>query len=179
MKQIYIALLVFTFFFSGCKKDTSPTLSGTVTINNILVLKGDKYFANGLSVPTGKKITFSAPPTNVVTILADKDVNNNVRKIYFSTNNIEDSYSRVGNYPDAVSASIAFENLITFTPPLWTPLGDSVKANQVWLFKTSFDKYAKIRVISTVAEKRDNKPYAECTFEWVYQPDGSTTFPVK
>ena len=21
--------------------------------------------------------------------------------------------------------------------------------------------------------------YGECTFEWVYQPDGSTTFPVK
>jgi len=179
MKQICIYILIFSVFLNGCKKDKGLILSGTITINNILILTEGNYFANGFSVPTGKKISFSEPPPDVVTILADKDVNNNVRKIYFSTNNAEDSYYRFGNYSDAVAASLAFKNLTSFATPQCTPLGDSVKANQVWLFKTRTDKYAKLRVISTVAEKRDNKPFAECTFEWVYQPDGSLTFPGK
>ncbi len=28
-----------------------------------------------------------------------------------------------------------------------------------------------------MAEKRNNVPYAECSFEWEYQPDGTLTFP--
>ena len=58
-------------------------------------------------------------------------------------------------------------------------MADPVIANQVWVYRTGTETYAKIRIISTVNETRDDLPYGECTFEWVYQPDGSTTFPVK
>ena len=37
----------------------------------------------------------------------------------------------------------------------------------------------KIRIVSTVNETRESVPYGECTFQWVYQPDGSSTFPAK
>ena len=41
----------------------------------------------------------------------------------------------------------------------------------------STKKYAKIRIIEVKGELREGIPHAECTFEWVFQSDGSTTFP--
>jgi hypothetical protein len=67
---------------------------------------------------------------------------------------------------------------------MWTDFADPVKPNQVWIYRSQGEKYAKIRIISTVNERRkdtsalrDSVDYAECTFEWVYQPDGTITFP--
>jgi hypothetical protein len=39
-----------------------------------------------------------------------------------------------------------------------------VKENQIWLYRTSNEKYAKIRVISTSAEADDTRhyPYVTC-----------------
>jgi hypothetical protein len=177
MKQVYFTILILSFILSGCKKDNNPRLSGTITINNIFYGSGP-YYAFGFSVPTGQKVSTLNDPLDVITIMADADINDNVRKIFFANNNFKYSFYRFGQYTDAATASLAFKNLTSFTNPLWTETGDSVKANQVWLYRTDMDKYSKIMVISTVAEKR-NKPYAECTFEWVYQPDGSQAFPGK
>lgn len=178
MKRLSLIIFLVLLTLSGCKKNDSPRLSGTDTIDNKLYGTGP-YYAFGFSVPTGQKVTTSSNPPDVITILADNDINNNVRKIYFATINYKNSFSRFGQYADDAKASLAFKNLTSFTDRQWTELGDSVRVNQVWLYRTSTDKYAKIRVISTVAEKRDNLPYAECTFEWVFQHDGSLTFPGK
>jgi hypothetical protein len=56
-------------------------------------------------------------------------------------------------------------------------MADPIKDNQVWIYKSGTETYTKFRIISTVNETRSNVPYGECTFQWVYQPDGSTTFP--
>lgn len=177
MKRIYLTIVIFSLFLPGCKKDNSPKLSGTITINNIFYGSGP-YYALGFSVPTGRKVSTLNDPLDVISIMADADINDNVRKIYFATIGLYDSFYRFGQYADSTTAILAFKSLTSFTDPPWTETSDSVRANQVWLFRTSMDKYAKIRVMKTVAEKRD-KPYAECTFEWVYQPDGSQTFPGK
>jgi len=178
MKKILSAILFLQLILPGCKKDNKPQFSGTITIDNIFYGSGP-YYALGFSVTTGGKVSTLNDPPNVISIMADADLNNNVRKIYFTTVGLENSFYKYGEYADASSASLAFQNLTSFTSPLWTEIGDAVIGNQIWIYKTSHDKYAKIRVISTVGEKRNNLPYAECTFEWVYQPDGSQTFPGK
>lgn len=179
--RISILLLIPAVFLTGCKKDNKPVYSGTMTIDNELFGSGP-YYAYGFSVPTGKKVSTLESPLDLMTVLEDHDVSYNVRKIYFSCSNLyKDAFYRYGSYADAPSAEIAFGNLTAFVMPAWKELGDSVKANQIWLFRTNEDKYAKIRVISTLTEKRTDMvfPYAECTFEWVFQPDGTQTFPGK
>lgn len=177
MKRIYLTIVILSLFLPGCKKDNNPKLSGTITIDNILY-GSESYYAFGFSVPTGRKVSTLNDPLDVISIMADPDINDNVRKIYFATIGLNNSYHRIGQYADSATAILVFKSLTSFPDPPWTETGDSVRANQVWLFRTSMDKYAKIRVMKTVAEKRD-KPFAECTFEWVYQPDGSQTFPGK
>jgi hypothetical protein len=58
-------------------------------------------------------------------------------------------------------------------------MADPVTENQVWIYRSGNEKYAKIRIISTVNEIRENLPFGECRFEWLYQPDGSKTFPAR
>jgi hypothetical protein len=175
MKKIYPIIIILAVVLTGCKKNDNPKTAGSITIDNLLYGSGP-YYAMGFSVTTGLKVSTSSSPLDVITIMADNDVNNNVRKIYFSTLNFTTSFSLYGQYADATAASQAFRDLRSFTEPIWVAIGDLLKPNQIWLYRTSNGKYAKIRIISTVGEKRDNKAYAECAFEWVYQPDGTLTF---
>lgn len=151
-----------------------------MTIDNVLTISGTgAYIGYGFSVPTGKKVSTLQNPQDVIIIQADPEIDNTVRKLYFTCNNYLNAFFLYGQYASQSAAAAAFDNLLTFSGPQWAETGDSVRANQVWLFRTSADTFAKMRVISTVGEKRESIPYAECAFEWVYQPDGSQTFPGK
>ena len=178
MRRLIFILLSVLFLAGGCKKNNGISDSGTVTISNELSGTGP-YYAYGLSIVTGQKVSTLSSPKDVITILEDHDINLNVRKLFFACENFENSFYRYGDYNDATAAKTAFDNLKSFTVNTWEATGDTVRANQIWLFRTSDEKYAKIRVVSTLTEKRDNMvfPYAECTIEWVYQPDGTLLFP--
>ena len=97
------------------------------------------------------------------------------------SDNLKGSFFNAGEYPDAVSAETVFDNLKSATIPesSWEGLASPLKANQIWIYRTGQDTYAKIRIISLIGELRSGVNYAECTFEWEYQPDGTLTFPGK
>lgn len=174
MRTLYI-ITVIAILFGGCKKKDDPVTAGTITIDNLLYGAGP-YYALGFEIKTGAKVSTLDGAQDVLAVMADADINNNVRKIFLAVNNFRNAFSLYGEYTDAGQATTAFENLTSFTDPVWTSLGDNVKPHQVWLFRTSTDTYAKIRIISAVGEKRNEKAYAECSLQWVYQPDGSKTF---
>lgn len=179
MKNNFFCILIFSFLvLSYCKKDEIPPTSGTVTIDNTTTL-GQTYYVYGFLFSEAKKVTTLGDPVDVITISAEVDINNVITRITFNANTYKESFFLFGEYSDATAASLAFNNLTSFSDPQWTDSPVTVKLNQIWLFRTTQNKYAKIRVISTVAEKRNNIPYAECTFEWEYQPDGTLTFPGK
>ena len=175
MRKICLISAFILLTIAGCKKDNGPRLSGTDTIDNKLY-GTTAYYAYGFSFPAGGKISTLSSPLDVFTINAYPG---NFNKTYFDAQNFSNSFFRYGTYADAAAASEAFKNLTTFSVPAWKATGDSVRVNQIWLFRTSTETYAKFRIISTVGEIRDIIPYVECTFEWVYQPDGSLTFPAK
>lgn len=179
MRRIYLISAFVLVIMAGCKKDKYPMYSGTMTISNEAV--DQNYSVYGFYVPTGEKLKNLNNQEDLIIIQPDFAVDYTVRKLFFSSNNLNNSFSRYGQYPDAAGATQAFKNLTSFSVPQWKELGDTIKANQIWLYKTSGEKYAKLRIISTFTEKRQSMPfpYAECTFEWVYQPDGSLTFPGK
>lgn len=177
-RRIFI-LFLFIAFTGGCKKDEYPRYSGTVTINNVNAGTDPTYYINGFHVPTGRIIADLNNKTDIITVMPDFDINLNPLSIYFSTNNRLSPFYKYGEYADEQSAISAFNSLVSFTLPQWSDLADNINPHQLWLFRTDDEKYAKIRVISTLAEKREGMtfPYADCTFEWVFQPDGSLTFP--
>lgn len=179
MKRSVLTGLFIFLLLTSCNKDDSPDTSGTVTINNEASF-GNTWFINGFSITTGEKVSTENDPLDVITIMGTKD--NSILKCYFDTRNYISSFFLYGQYDDEATCKGAFKNLVTINLPLqWTSIGDNLKENQIWLFRTSNENYAKIRIISTIVRESTTLtfPYAECTFEWVYQPDGTLTFPAR
>ena len=174
----YILIAVF-LMLNACDREDPVQYSGTVTLTNEVSF-GPTYYTYGLSITTGEMVSMVNDPLNVITIMGTEDDGNYI--CYFETGNYQNSFYLYDQYPDETTCKNAFNNLTSFTLPLqWEGLGYDVKENQIWLYRTSNEKYAKIRVISTSAEADDTRhyPYVTCTLEYVYQPDGTLTFPMK
>jgi len=172
MKKSVLIILLAGSILCSCKKDETPSVSGTVTIDN-KIYQSTTYYAYGFSFSKAKKVSTLDTPGPDVTLFIIAD------RLTFQVSNLNPSFYKLGDYPDAQSASAAFDNLTTVGNYQWAEMADPILANQVWVYRSGTETYAKIRIISTVNEPRDGLPYGECTFEWVYQPDGSKTFPVK
>jgi hypothetical protein len=173
---LFICIVILT----GCKKNNGPVLSGTVTIDNVLYGTGP-YNALGFSFTSAKKVSTLSDPPDVITINSsiNTDGSGNFDKTYFDCQNFNNSFFLFGSYVDAAATASAFKSLVSFNVTQWKAMGDGVKVNQIWLFRTSDDTYVKFMVISATGENRNNIPFVSCTFEWRHQPDGSLTFPGK
>lgn len=175
MKRVLLLIITIQLILAGCKKESTPPLSGTATIDNKLE-GNDKtgYFVYGFSFALAKEVsTVDNPPPDITV-----DNDGTIAILILQTNNFKDSFYKYGEFADATSAEVAFNNIISPSVPQWVAWANPLKPNQVWIFKTASEHYVKIRIISTFSEIRDGRNYSECTFEWVYQPDGSLTFPV-
>jgi hypothetical protein len=171
MKNNISILLLILVIITSCKKDEIPT-SGIVKINN-KTEQSQTYYVYGFLFSEAKLVTTLNNPDPDITVESDGTY------LYFQTTSLYDSFYKVGDYNDEASANTAFDNLISFTVPQWEALAEKVAPNQIWIIRTEAECYAKIRIISTISDFREGHDYAECTFEWVYQPDGSLTFPGK
>ena len=176
MKRLFIILIISLALIAGCKKDEAVRTSGTDTIDNI-ILKSNTYYAIGFSFSKSAKVSTLENPGPDIVLYVDSD--SQPPKLSFQANNFLDSFSKYGEFADAATASQAFNSIASLPSVTWTGIADALRANQVWIYRTTAEQYAKIRIISVVNETRNSIPYGECTFEWVFQPDGSTTFPVK
>ena len=176
MKHPLPIILILLTVFSGCRKNDSVPTAGTDTINNTLGgtdVAG--YYSFGFLFSQAKKVSTLDKPAPDITI----DNDGTLLNLILETNNFKDSFYKAGEYTSATLAEQAFNGITSFTVPQWASWGYQIKPNQIWIFRTGSDRYAKIRIINTISEIRNNRNYAECTFQWVYQPDGSLTFPGK
>ena len=107
------------------------------------------------------------------------NIDNVPARLTLQANNLKPSFYKVGDYADEAAAIAAFDNLKTVSVTQWSEMADPVNANQVWIYRSGTEYYTKFRIVSVVNETRQTIPYGECTFQWVYQPDGSSTFPQK
>jgi hypothetical protein len=172
---LYIVLAIF-FAFSACTKTEPTRTSGIDKIDNI-TYQSTTYYVYGFSFSQAKLISTNVTPGPDITMYVNID--NLPARLTLQANNLKPSFYKVGEYPDETAAIAAFNNLKTVSVTQWSDMADPVKANQVWIYRSGTEYYTKFRIVSTVNETRQLIPYGECTFEWVYQPDGSSTFPGK
>jgi hypothetical protein len=174
MKRIVLLFVALFSILPGCSKKESTPASGIDTIDNTLYGTGP-YYANGFIFNQAKKASTLDNPAPDITI----DNDGTLLNLILQTNNYKESFYKVGEYADASIAEQQFISLTSYIVPQWVAWGYQIKPNQIWLFRTSNEHYAKIRIISTISEIRNSLNYAGCTFQWVYQPDGSSIFPGK
>jgi hypothetical protein len=181
MKRIYVIAIASVLLFQyACKKNDKNPTSGEATINSERVLEGSAYTIQGFQFNTGSVVMYN-PQTSTNTpdlfVLPIVDPQGNVTGAYLDSPNILESFALVGTYGSAAEAREAFNNYTTVNVPGYTALANPIGEHQVWVFKTRDDHFAKILVLEIQTYKVGIEPNAEVRFRWVYQPDGSSTFP--
>jgi hypothetical protein len=175
MRKTALILVSVMLIMHGCTKDDAIPASGTITLDNTLAFNqvSQAYYSYGFLFSKAEKVSTLSKPEPDITV--DSDGTN----LFLQTNNYKNSFFKSGEYADESSAKETFVNLTEVNVSQWLGMASPLKPNQVWIYRSGTEHYAKIRIISTVSEVRDYRDFAECTFEWVYQPDGSLTFPGK
>lgn len=176
MRKSAVLSLILVAVLSGCTKVEPTRTSGIDTIDNT-TYQGATFFNYGFSFATSKLVSTESNPGPDITIYVKKDVL--PYTLTLQADNLNPSFYKVGDFADEAAAMSAFNNLKTISVSQWEEMADPLAVNQVWIYRSGAEKYTKIRIISTVNETRQLIAYGECTFQWVYQPDGSLTFPGK
>ncbi len=176
MKRIVFILLAIFSILLGCTKKEPTRTSGIDTIDNINYFS-TTYYYYGFSFSMAKLVSTNTNPGPDITLYVNID--NITPRLTLQAVNLKPSFYKVGDFADAVTAQSAFDNLKTVAVTQWQDMADPVNNNQVWIYRSGTDTYTKIRIVSTVNELRSGINYGECSFQWVYQSDGSLTFPGK
>jgi hypothetical protein len=178
MKKTAFILLAIFSILTGCTKKEPTRTSGIDTIDNITYFSSTTtYYNYGFLFSGAKLVATTTTPGPDITIYVNVD--NVTPRLTLQTNNQTPSFFKFGDFADETTAQAAFNNLNTVSVTQWQYMADPLNDNQVWIYKSGNNNYTKIRIISTINETRQSVPYGECTFQWVYQPDGSSTFPAK
>jgi hypothetical protein len=174
MRKVVLILFFILCLLPSCRENDIARTSGIATIDNKLVFDNtlQTYIGYGFLFSKAKLVSILDNPKPDITIYSDGS------NLSFQTE-INNSFCKIGDFADAATASAAFDNLTSPTVSTWAGMATPVNLNQIWIYRSGDDHYTKIRVISAISEVRDNRDYAECKFEWVYQPDGTLTFPGK
>jgi hypothetical protein len=177
MKFRYIPALALMLMFAGCGGDDQKT-SGTVTLSSELYDSGSYYYAMGLSFDeAGEVPTLPDQYRADITLQAGPVTTGGPVVAYLTANTLDPPFALVGNHVTAAEAVSTFKALKEVGYYTWIDLAAPLAANQVWVVKTRDAKYAKLRIISVTLNTSVSPAVAECSLEWVWQPDGSATFP--
>lgn len=180
-KKILFAGLVLILSFTGCKKDEPSIItSGTVTLTSTRILEGSTYSYFGFSFEKGGVSKYN-PETSTewpdIVIIPIQEPSRDVTGAYLdSPNIIENSFNLTAEFENETSATDFFNNYKTVDVTNFLKLAKPILKYQVWTFKTSKKLFAKLLITDVQAYIKVSTPYAETTFKWVYQPDGSNEF---
>jgi hypothetical protein len=176
MKKMVFIFLTLLTILPGCTKKEPTRTSGIDTIDNTNHFS-TTYFQYGFSFPGASLVaTFPSPGPDITLYVI---IGTGTPRLTLQAENLLPSFYKVGDFADVTTAQSAFDNLKTVSVSQWQDMADPVLPNQVWIYRSGTAHYTKIRIVSTINETRQTVAYGECTFQWVYQPDGTATFPGK
>ncbi|MBU1356621.1 MAG: hypothetical protein KJ620_08645 [Candidatus Edwardsbacteria bacterium] len=175
-------LLMALYLFLSCAKPVEivipddpvyPT-SGTATVDNKEVVN---YNGSGFYFATAQVIYYP----NTSEVFPDISV-----RVSLATNYLPQFWSIDGNSafklldssPDSSNAYAFFDSLtaISDTSGFVSPISN-LSVYQTLAIRANQKKYAKIIITKITVDSINN--ITETTFKWVYQPDGSLTFPAQ
>jgi len=134
---------------------------------------------NGFNFETGKRTRYPSTGEPLPDVIADmfRRVDGTVRPGFTSPSNPH-GFSLAGAFESMGESRDFFENELTAidTTASFNPSSDTVREYQVWVLKTSLNKFVKLHVKETSVVKDPAGEHVEVLFDYYYQPDGSATF---
>lgn len=181
MNRISIILLLSGLLaLISCKREDDKR-RGEAVIDNRLYESELSYYALGFHFATASLARTDGSPFPDITLIAETGAGGVITSVVFNGPPALKSFpfSLYGTYQNEDAAVAAFNEIKSFEVSdfTWSELGRQVAENQIWLYRSTESRFAKLFVLEVITEERDGVPYAECRFRWVYQPDGTAAFP--
>jgi len=162
----------------GCNKDDNPGSSGEITLTSEIYGSGP-YYVSGYNFSLGEMVsTLDAPGPDIVVLPESSPDNTVVKSAYLSSDNLKDSFTFNASFDDLASAENFFNNYLEVDDSKgYAGIAADIQPYQIWTYRTNNNTFVKMLVLKVRKEIRNDTPYAETTLRFVYQPDGSRTFP--
>jgi hypothetical protein len=181
MRPWLIPVLALALLAGGCSRDNQQ-FSGTVTLTNELFGGDPYYYGLGLSFDEAKAVpTLPDQERADIVLIAGTIPGGTAVEPFLSANTLEPAFALMGEYAtesEAVTAFRALKDATSLSSVFsFLDLAAPLKENQIWVVRTRDRTFAKIRIIDVVLDIAPNPDFTSCRLEWVWQPDGSATFP--
>jgi len=181
MRLWLIPAVALALLAGGCNRNDQQ-FSGTITLTNELFGGDPYYYGLGLSFDEGKAVpTLPDQYRADIVLMAGTIPGGTAVEPFLSANTLEPAFALMGEYAtesEAVTAFRALKDASSLSSVFsFLDLAAPLKKNQVWVVRTRDHTFAKIRIIDVVLDIAPDPDFASCRLEWVWQPDGSATFP--
>ncbi|MDF1573276.1 MAG: hypothetical protein P1P82_16835 [Bacteroidales bacterium] len=170
-------VLLSVLLLSACEKNNED-FRGQVVISS--AFNFDDASVYGFNFEMGERTRYPSVGEPLPDLIVDnyRLLDGSVKPGFTSPANTN-GFALAGEFNDLKSSLDYFENkLDTFDINAdFSPSSDTVREFQVWVLKTTLNKYAKLHVREIWTEDGVSGKYAEVMIDYYYQPDGSATFP--
>ena len=179
MNRILSISVLLLFAFSGCEKEENPDTSGEATLTSDRFLEGSTYSIYGFSFEQGEVIKYNPAGEGIIPdffIMPVTGTGGQPTGALLDSPNQNKSFSLTAEFSDSSLALQYFSDYKNIIDSNYVSLANPLEKNQVWTFRTAANKFGKILIKDVKAFVKDTENYAETTFLWEFQPDGTPEF---
>lgn len=163
--------------FSGCKEEEITPYSGTAEIDSRLYFNAEtqNYYSYGFCFSTGKRVKYErfVSEEGVDLILQAIPGATGPAGAYLQSPGNDEAFNLEESFQQSSDAQSYFNNLLLVTSQTFTHWANPLEPNQIWVIRTLNGHFAKVWIQSVDILST----YVSIRFAWVYQPDGTPTFP--
>jgi hypothetical protein len=178
MRKVLVLLAFTGALCVSCEKNKEEEVrySGEIVLSSERLQSATGWDFYGFSFETGK-ISIYTITSSIFPDLAVEDVElQDSVNIDLRSSNDLDAFYKNNTFPTAAEAESYFKGYQEVTATDFVPIAYNIKANQIWTVQTLSKRFAKIWIKNITVETGGQSEYANVTFEYSYQPDGSKTF---
>ncbi|NJK97483.1 MAG: hypothetical protein HC905_23555 [Bacteroidales bacterium] len=177
MKNIILFAIAFALLLS-CKKENEEVKTSGEVILSTQILGGEpNYYVQGFSFATAQILKYNKTSNTNPDLVPENNTQNEILGANIESPNNDKAFYKAGEFSTLTEAQTFFNTIKEAGSVVFEQKIYNVKANQVYLYKSRSDTYAKFLVKSTETMDGPLTDYVKITIEWVYQPDGSLIFP--
>lgn len=179
MRKILIYILSIALLLSCSKDDEKAPTSGETTLSSRIFQADVNPYVEGFSFEEGKKVSYNLTASPIPDIIIDKsiDLQGAISGASLASPKNDEAFYKLGEFNSLSEAEAFFNSLKDIGTGVFSPSVKQIAVNQVYIFKSRSNKYAKILIKDIQIKPDVSLGYADVTFKWVYQPNGEKTFP--
>lgn len=166
-------------FLGACKKDNEEIkTSGDLVLSSQILGNESSYYVEGFSFDKAGKVRYNLTSSSIPDLVLENIIDNdgNVTGARLSSPQNDAAFFRAGEFGSSGEAEIFFNSITDAGSHIYSITTDSVKANQVYIFQSRANKYAKLFIKDFAFVPGLLTDYVNVTIQWVYQPNGEKTF---